>query len=669
MKKLYSDSYDFAPVGYCTLDARGLIQEINLTGAALLGASREYLVDRPIASFVAYEDGNTIRAHLHKCAHQNERVTTEVRFATEGRGPVVAQLVSAPLRGDNGEATGYRTAIVDITTLKQFEARLSFLAEVGDRLAWSLDNRKILRAVASLAVPFMADICLIDMLDESGRCRREEAVFAGQQYGDGRSERTGQFPPEPGSGATQDHVLRSGEGLLVTDLSGAVPPEVAEDDDLQRLVRSTGLVSMIVVPLRAGGAVIGVLTFLSSRSKRRYAADDLVFAQEIARRASMAMDNARLHERAQRAVQAREDLLAVVSHDLRNPLNVILGSADMMLRAPLDDESKIRARRATEAILRSAERMNRLIGDLLDASSIEAGRFSVERAVQAVDPLVLDAIEAVETPASQKGLRVDADVVGDIAVLCDRGRMLQVFSNLIGNAIKFTPRGGAITIRVEPRARDVRFFVSDTGPGIPTDQLPHIFERFWQAKRTARLGTGLGLTIAKGIIEAHGGQIGVESQVGGGSTFFFTLPRGGPSPRKSSSVDAVAGRGVRRSPSSSGRVVLLVDDDEDAREALGATLTERGFDVATAANGEEALQYLLDAPAPAVVVLDLSMPVKDGWEFLVERNQDSGLSSIPVIVLSACEGVEQAVAAANARYVPKPVRTDNLIAAIEHVAR
>jgi signal transduction histidine kinase len=225
---------------------------------------------------------------------------------------------------------------------------------------------------------------------------------------------------------------------------------------------------------------------------------------------------------ARRAIQEREDLLAVVSHDLRNPLSVILVSATLALRAGRPGDAD---RRAIETIRRSALRMDRLIGDLLDASMIETGRLSLETAIQSADQIVREAVETLEAAAAQKGVRLDATGCGDLGVFCDRGRMLQVFSNLIGNATKFTPEGGSITVRVEPRGPEIMFFVTDTGPGIPEDQLPRLFDRFWQAKRTARLGTGLGLTITKGIIEAQGGRIGVESQLGVGSTFFFTLPR------------------------------------------------------------------------------------------------------------------------------------------------
>ncbi len=491
----YCDLYDFAPVGYCTLDSQGRIQDINLTGAALLRTSRDRLADLPLSTFIWAEDHPSFRSHLHECGLGNGRVATEVRLAIEGRGALVAQLVSIPLRDAGARVAGYRTAIVDITTLTQFEDRLRFLADLGDRLAWSLDFRKIVAAVAELAVPFLADLCLIDLVDDGGVCKRVEAVFADRKKQAKQNERTKQSLQSENRLSPRATVLSSGDPVLQEELAESLFEELANGDEHLRLLRPIGPKSLMIVALRTGGGVVGTLTFATSESGRRYGADDLVFAQEIARRASMAMDNARLHEQARRAVQAREDLLAVVSHDLRNPLSVILVSATLALRAwPPGDIN----RRAIEAIRRSALRMDRLIGDLLDASTIEAGRLSLETAVQSVDQVVRDAIEALEAPATQKRVRLEAVGGGDLGVFCDRGRMLQVFSNLIGNAIKFTPEGGSITVRVEPRDQDVWFYVTDTGPGIPEDQLPRLFDRFWQAKRTARLGTGLGLDDRQG---------------------------------------------------------------------------------------------------------------------------------------------------------------------------
>ncbi|QRN98378.1 GAF domain-containing protein [Archangium violaceum] len=231
--------------------------------------------------------------------------------------------------------------------------------------------------------------------------------------------------------------------------------------------------------------------------------------------------------REQKAVQARDDLVAVVSHDLKNPLGVIHLQVGSILRAlPLDHEGPWRRlQNSAERIQRATERMNTLIRDLLDLAKIEAGRFVIEPVPEELESLLEECLESLRPIAEQKRLSISQHVSHpEVLIRADRDRIFQAMSNLMGNAIKFTPEGGTIQLTLELVGKAVRFAVKDTGPGIPAEQLPHLFNRYWQAKKRAREGTGLGLYIAKGIIEAHGGQLWVESQVGSGSTFFFTLP-------------------------------------------------------------------------------------------------------------------------------------------------
>jgi len=236
--------------------------------------------------------------------------------------------------------------------------------------------------------------------------------------------------------------------------------------------------------------------------------------------------------REQKAVQSRDDLVAVVSHDLKNPLGVIHLQVGLILRAiPLDREGPWRRLHTSiERIQHATDRMNTLIRDLLDLAKIEAGRFAIEPLPEELESLLEECTELFHPLAGQKRISLSQQVIQpEVRVQADRERIFQVFSNLLGNAIKFTPEGGSIQLTAEPVGRAVRFAVKDTGPGIPQEQLPHLFNRYWQAKKRAQEGTGLGLYIAKGIIEAHGGQLWVESQVGSGTTFFFTLPVAGGS--------------------------------------------------------------------------------------------------------------------------------------------
>jgi signal transduction histidine kinase len=234
-------------------------------------------------------------------------------------------------------------------------------------------------------------------------------------------------------------------------------------------------------------------------------------------------ENVRLVGEAQEALRAREDLLAIVSHDLRNPLGVVLASTALLLKSNLPPDKQERARRQVEAIQRAGNRMNRLIRDLLDFASIQAGRLSVSKHPQDVAAMVNEVLEVTEPLAAAKSHRLVADVVPELAIKCDHDRVIQLFSNLVGNAVKFTADGGTITVRAVPDSGIVRFSVTDTGPGISADELPYVFDRYYQAQRRNRDGIGLGLSIARGIVEAHGGRIWAESEEGKGSTFSFTL--------------------------------------------------------------------------------------------------------------------------------------------------
>jgi PAS domain S-box-containing protein len=253
--------------------------------------------------------------------------------------------------------------------------------------------------------------------------------------------------------------------------------------------------------------------------------------QDVSDRKQMEAQRARLleaerlaREGAEAASRMREDLVAIVSHDLRNPLFAITTSVALLHQFNALDETG-RATKCVETIARSAERMRRLISDLLDVASIDAGRMAVDPRPQSAASLLQEAIEMLQPVASDKSLRLEADPIQpSVGVQADKERILQVLSNLIGNAIKFTREGGSIQVRAESIDGMLRFSVIDTGHGISEEQLPHLFDRYWQAKKDGRLGIGLGLSIAKGIVDAHGGRIWAESTVGLGTTFHFTLP-------------------------------------------------------------------------------------------------------------------------------------------------
>jgi signal transduction histidine kinase len=230
----------------------------------------------------------------------------------------------------------------------------------------------------------------------------------------------------------------------------------------------------------------------------------------------------RLYGEAERAILAREETLSMVAHDLRNPLSTIMMGASSLLTMPASDDQRTKQ---LTIIKRASDRMNRLIQDLLSISRIEAGRLTVEARQTDVATLVSEAMDMLRPLAAERSCRLESEIARDLPrVYADSARVLQVLSNLVGNAIKFTPQGGRIVIGARRVGEKVLFSVADTGPGIPAEKLPHIFDRFWQANHADRRGIGLGLAIAKGIVEAHGEQIWAVSEMGNGSTFLFALP-------------------------------------------------------------------------------------------------------------------------------------------------
>ena len=340
------------------------------------------------------------------------------------------------------------------------------------------------------------------------------------------------FDPWVVSGVLPDLPARLGRVPRPVGVLGSVALQGAIlRGDLAELPAFRGLPSghpdfgpFLGAPIRHGGKNVGNL-YLARRPGREAFSDEDVRAIEfLSAQAGVAIDDARLFGEARQATRAREDLLAIVSHDLKNPLHSILLSAAGLRRRLESEEHGEWSRKKLEMILRAVNRMDRMISDLLIAAKIESGHFSVERIPESAQAIINEVVDLFRPHAEEKSLRLGADAHPGPPIRCDRERIVEVFSNLVGNAIKFTPAGGAITLSLDYRDGRAWFAVADTGPGITGEVIDHVFDRYWQVKDTDRRGSGLGLFIAKGIVEAHGGQIWVESRIGGGSTFRFTIP-------------------------------------------------------------------------------------------------------------------------------------------------
>jgi signal transduction histidine kinase len=417
------------------------------------------------------------------------------------------------------EGVGERAAIIG--------PRWRFLAETSGLLDRSLDYQETLANVVRLVVPRLADYAVIALLADDG-----SLTWGYSAHCDPAKEplvgRLRAYQPHL---TTENHptaeALRSGKTRVVDVVDDDFLRSVARDDTHLALLRRLAPTSLIIVPLAARSTVLGSLLLATTAdSNRRYTDRDVAIANEVGRRAALAVDHALLYRAAEQAARMREEMVAVVSHDLKNPLATIQMAVSFLLEDLIpDDTAHHLARQQLDAIHRTAERMYRLVHDLLDVAAIEAGQLPVTQSPLSAHALVTDALELLRPLAAAKSIALVGDVPPGLpAVAADRERVLQVFSNLGGNALKFTARDGRVEIHATGHERAVEFIVRDTGPGIQPEDLPHVFDRFWQAKKRERAGVGLGLAIAKGIIEAHGGEIHVDSTPGQGSRFAFTLP-------------------------------------------------------------------------------------------------------------------------------------------------
>jgi signal transduction histidine kinase len=312
----------------------------------------------------------------------------------------------------------------------------------------------------------------------------------------------------------------SGNGFVILPLVvadrppfGALQLEGADPLDKTDLVFVSAIANQLAIALDRDRAWRRDITLREHAEERRTDAE--ISSDKYA---ALAVENARLYEEARQAVRVREQILAIVSHDLRNPLSAIL-----MTTGALAKKGALPA--AVGRIRRSAERMRRLIEDLLDFASIEAGRLAIKRQPQDPGSILREALATFEGVAQDKGLELTVDLEPNLPkVYCDRDRILQVLSNLVGNATKATAEGGHISLRIQPLGQELLFIVSDDGPGIGAEDLEHLFERYWRSDEVEYRGTGLGLAIARGIVTAHGGRIWAESELGRGAKLFFTVP-------------------------------------------------------------------------------------------------------------------------------------------------
>ncbi|VXD20115.1 putative Histidine kinase [Planktothrix serta PCC 8927] len=566
----------------------------------------------------------------------------------------------------NGSVLGVGMTVMDLTARKRAEQSEQILAMASSVLVSSLNSRTTLMNLAQLLVPVVADCCFFDVAGTDGSLRRL-AVYHGDPSKQQQLSQCQNWVLSLNSNHPIAEVLASGQPLLLPNITPDWIETITTLPEQVEFLHTVAPTSWISMPLIARGRTLGAVTFcLTAQSPRHYTEADLSFAEELAYRAALALDNIQLYQQAQDANRIKDEFLTVLSHELRSPLNPILGWTKL-LRSRIFDAST--RDRALETIERNAKLQAQLIEDLLDVSRILRGKMALNVATVPLKATVEAALETVQLAAEAKNITIETVFSPHIGyVWGDDERLQQVVWNLLSNAVKFTPEGGWIQVHLESVGHHVQIQVQDNGQGINPNFLPHVFEYFRQQDSTTRRqsgGLGLGLAIVRHLCELHGGTVKVESPGEGlGTTFTVRLPV----------MESCCGHCATSKCTEETRVdlkalrILVVDDDEDMRDLIQVILEPLGAKLLIVSSAIEALRVWEDFQ-PLMLICDIGMPSMDGYMLMHKIRQrplEAG-GQIPAIALTAYTGEfnqQRALAAGFQQHLSKPIEPEDLVKAI-----
>jgi len=492
----------------------GAEQIFGWTSAEVVGQRIEILLPERHRAGHAGQVANFGRSNV-TARRMGER--REIAGVRKGGEEFPAEAAISQIR--QGDTAIYAVVLRDVSFRKKIAQRQEFLATAGEKLASSFGSGEVLQNVADLAVPALADGCILE--SRVGEGYRAGAVAHSDPAIDELLRRiTTAGPRRPPPAHPLSEILRTRTRVLLQSDAAARIIETSTSPFYIAGLREMDPQAALFLPLIARGHLAGVLSLF--RDSRGFDADEIAFAEDLARLAALALDNSLLLDTVRATLRFREEVIGVVSHDLRNPVAAVKMLSHALLSEMNDGSNRAENIRL---IVKAAEQMDALIRDLLDVSKLDAGQLAIHQ--EPIDPssLLVGSLQTLLPLVEEKAIKLDLQLEDGLPnVMADSERIQQTISNLVGNAIKFTPSGGEIIVRTRSTGEEVIVSVIDTGAGISAEQLPNVFDRYWQSSRTDREGAGLGLAIAKGIVEGHGGRIWIESTMGQGTTASFTLP-------------------------------------------------------------------------------------------------------------------------------------------------
>ncbi len=550
--------------------------------------------------------------HCEEVAQVLERISRGERiehFETVRRRKdgtrVDVSLTISPIVNEEGKVVGVSKIARDISFTKRNQKMLHFLADVSKVMGELLDVNSTLQKVASLSVPQVADWCAIHMLDGCEHAQLVAVAHAQPDQVDIAEHLYREYPPPEDAQYGFRKVMRTGKSELVSQVTDEMLQAAAQSPEHLEVLRKLGLRSLICVPLKTKQSVFGAISFASAESERAYDAADLAMAEDVAHRATIAIENARLYQKVRDADRRKDEFLAMLSHELRNPLAPIRSGLEILSMDPGNHED------AVQLMQEQLEHVVRLVDDLLDVSRIMQGKIELRQVPCEISMLVQRSLEAVrpQIEARQQHLKISVPEE-PIGLSADPVRLIQILENLLSNASKYTDKGGHIELSAEKQGPEVVLTVSDSGVGIDPELLPLVFELFTQSNRSldrAQGGLGIGLTLVQRLVEMHGGTVEAHSEgAGKGSQFIVRLPV--------AVVDQPVAELPNQVPESPSRRILVVDDNIGAARLLTLLLTKLGdHQVDNAHDGHTALE-MAQANLYDIVLLDIGLPGMDGYE-------------------------------------------------------
>lgn len=549
--------------------------------------------------------------------------------------------------------------IRDITDRKRADERIQFLANATALLTSVVESSSLLSRVAKVPVPLFADWCVVDICDPDGHVTKSAVAHLDPEKKTILRRLKRRQPAAAGPGALVSDVLQRGKPRLITDAASPfeyIEPRTGDD---RELLLSLDPQSLICAPLMVRHTPFGAITFAFSGGFRRYLDADLTVAEDFVHRASIALENTRLYEEARDADRRKDEFLAMLAHELRNPLAPVRNALEIVRTEGIDAEV---ATKAFEAIDRQVNHMVRLVDDLLDLSRLMRGKIQlrperlllrdvIERGIETAGPLIDSHGHELVVSVPKTPVYVFADPV----------RLDQVISNLLNNAAKYTERGGVIRLCVKTRDQYAVIKVRDTGIGIDPKLLPQLFDLFRQAESTvdrSQGGLGIGLTLVRSLVEMHGGKVEARSDgLGTGAEFVVRLPV-----FKHETTDSKSGKPAVETIVTRKLQILVVDDNVDAAEMLATLLQLDGHTIWVAHDGMAALAAA-DQHRPDLILLDIGLPKLNGYE-VAKRLRSHEASRLVTIIAMTGFGQErdhrQALDAGCDAHLTKPVAPQKL---------